>query len=126
MLTNLSTRSYACCVIEVDLMYQWVLLYPYTETTMDATYTMIITGWLVLSITFWIAERIVRNRTKSNWSVIFFLLNGVMVFGILIFVVIPRAGLRVQDVLIPLCLVVLLAVAITLIIQRRRHNGRSH
>jgi hypothetical protein len=107
-------------------MYQWVLLYPYTETTMDATYTMIITGWLVLSITFWIAERIVRNRTKSNWSVIFFLLNGVMVFGILIFVVIPRAGLRVQDVLIPLCLVVLLAVAITLIIQRRRHNGRSH
>jgi hypothetical protein len=93
---------------------------------MDATYTMIILVWGILAVTFWVAGRILQIKLKSRWSFLFDLLIQAMSFGFLVFVAIPRAGLRVQDVLIPLCLVVLLAVAITLIFQRRRRNGHNH
>jgi hypothetical protein len=93
---------------------------------MDSEYTVIILVWGILAVTFWIAGRIMQIKLKSRWSFLFDLLIQTMSFGILVFVIIPRAGLRVQDVLIPLFLIVLLAVAVTLMIQRRRHDGRNH
>lgn len=87
--------------------------------------TVLYIGFAALIGIFWLAEYVVRTKLKSRWSISFFLLNGVLTWLFLGFVVVPRAGLTVFEVFPSLCLVVLIFVGFTVFLNHRRHNKRK-